>query len=202
MPSLSGADRSHRAEASQPTQGGAHGTLLERITYGTRVRKSTVWITHYDAPRSSAVLSARTRDFSLSLLVPPRALRRFVELLTRTHALMLRSTAANFFISQAKFLFRHRGHRTGVNTGANSNTLEGRPLDPLTTAVLDQPPGRAAKRLAPPGRLKRYLNKAHLHLGDLLPDPPRVAFHTRILYQCGIAFGRSSSSLWRRMFSS
>ena len=45
------------------------------------------------------------------------------------------------------------------------------PLDPLTTAVLDQPPGRAAKRLAPPGRLKRDLNKAHLHLGDLLPDP-------------------------------
>ena len=49
------------------------------------------------------------------------------------------------------------------------------PLDPLTTAVLDRPPGRAAKRLAPPGRLKRDLNKAHLHLGDLLPDPLRVA---------------------------
>ena len=49
------------------------------------------------------------------------------------------------------------------------------PLDPLTTAVLDQPPGRAAKRLAPPVHLKRDLNKAHLHLGDLLPDPLRVA---------------------------
>ena len=48
-------------------------------------------------------------------------------------------------------------------------------MDPLTTAVLDQPPGQAAKRLAPPGRLKRDLNKAHLHLGDLLPDPLRVA---------------------------
>ena len=46
----------------------------------------------------------------------------------------------------------------------------------LTTAVLDQPPGRAANRLAPPRRLyKRVLNKAHLHLGDLLPDPLRVA---------------------------
>jgi hypothetical protein len=33
------------------------------------------------------------------------------------------------------------------------------PLDPLTTAILDEPPGRAA--LAPPGRLKRVLNKAH-----------------------------------------
>ena len=99
-----------------------------------------------------------------------------MELLTRTHALMLRSTAANFFISQAKFSFRHRGHRTGVHTGANSNTARG-PLGtvPLTTAVLDQPPGRAAKRLAPPGRLKRDLNKAHLHIGDLLPDPLRVA---------------------------
>ena len=49
------------------------------------------------------------------------------------------------------------------------------PLDPLITAILDQPPGRAAERLAPPGRLKRVLDKAHLHLGDLLPDPLRVA---------------------------
>ena len=45
------------------------------------------------------------------------------------------------------------------------------PLDPLATAILDEPPGRAA--LAPPGRLKRVLNKAHLHLGDLLPGPHR-----------------------------
>ena len=51
------------------------------------------------------------------------------------------------------------------------------PLDPLTTAVLDQPPGRAAKRLAPHGRLKRDLNKRRIFisLGDLLPDPLRVA---------------------------
>ena len=54
------------------------------------------------------------------------------------------------------------------------------PLDPLTTAIFDQPPGRAANRLAPPGRLykrvpRRVLNKAHLHLGNLLPDPLRVA---------------------------
>ena len=40
----------------------------------------------------------------------------------------------------------------------NFNTARG-PQDPLTTAVLDQvPPGRAAKRLAPPGRLKRVLD--------------------------------------------
>ena len=50
-------------------------------------------------------------------------------------------------ISQAKFSFRH----------------------PRTTP--DRRSRRAAKRLAPPGRLKRDLNKAHLHLGDLLPDP-------------------------------
>ena len=50
-----------------------------------------------------------------------------------------------------KFSFRHRGHRTGVHTDANFTTpLEGpcpldrwTPLDPLTIAVLDQPPGRA-----------------------------------------------------------
>ena len=48
-----------------------------------------------------------------------------------------------------------RTHRCKFNTARG-------PLDPLTTAVLDQPPSRAAKRLAPPGRLKRYLNKAHL----------------------------------------
>ena len=61
-----------------------------------------------------------------------------------------------------------RTHRCKFNTARG-------PQDPLTTAVLDQPPGRAARRLAPPGRLKRDLNKAHLHLGDLLPDPLRVA---------------------------
>ena len=47
---------------------------------------------------------------------------------------------------------------------------------PLTTAIFDQPPGRAANRLAPPGRLykrvpRRVLHEAHLHLGNLLPDP-------------------------------
>ena len=49
------------------------------------------------------------------------------------------------------------------------NTARG-PLDPLTTAVLDQPPGRAAKRLAPPGRLKRDLNKAHLLTAQHTPS--------------------------------
>ena len=48
-----------------------------------------------------------------------------------------------------------RTHRCKFNTARG-------PLDPLTTAVLDQPPSRAAKRLAPPGRLKRDLKKAHL----------------------------------------
>ena len=43
-----------------------------------------------------------------------------------------------------------RTHRCKFNTARG-------PLDPLTTAVLDQPPGRAARRLAPPGRLKRDL---------------------------------------------
>ena len=87
--------------------------------------------------------------------------------------------------SQAKFSFRHRGHRTGHR--CKFNTARG-PLDPLTTAVVPTrsaaaPPGRAAKRLAPPGRLKRDLNKAHLHLGDLLPDPLRVA-HLRLRRSC------------------
>ena len=87
--------------------------------------------------------------------------------------------------SQAKFSFRRtRGHRTGAHTDPNSTPLEGpcaqlrpwtspRPsfsaynpaynsrLDPWTRC-LDQPPGRAANRLAPPGRLQRVLNKAHL----------------------------------------
>ena len=77
---------------------------------------------------------------------------------------------------KGKVFIRHRGHRTGVHTDANSTPPEGPSAqDPLTTAVLDQPPGRAAERLAPPGRLKRVLDKAHLHLGDLLPDPLRVA---------------------------
>ena len=36
------------------------------------------------------------------------------------------------------------------------------PLEPPMTAILDQPPGRAAQRLAPPGRLKRVLNKRRI----------------------------------------
>ena len=83
--------------------------------------------------------------------------------------------------SQAKFSFRHRGAHTGpaYTQRCKFNTARG-PLDPLTTAVLDQLPGRAAKRLAPPGRLKRAdLNKAHLHLGDLLPDPLVRVAHLR-----------------------
>ena len=87
--------------------------------------------------------------------------------------------------SQAKFSFRHRGaeeHTPDRRTHrCKFNTARG-PLDPLTTAVLDQLPGRAAKRLAPPGRLKRAdLNKAHLHLGDLLPDPLVRVAHTETL---------------------
>ena len=39
------------------------------------------------------------------------------------------------------------------------NTARG-PQDPLTTAVLDQPPGRAAMRLAPPGRLHTRKEKS------------------------------------------
>ena len=69
---------------------------------------------------------------------------------------------------------RHPRHRTGVHTDA-VNTSSGTPGPPIITAILDQPPGRAAERLAPPGRLKRVLDKAHLHLGDLLPDTLRVA---------------------------
>ena len=38
------------------------------------------------------------------------------------------------------------------------------PLDPLITAILDQPPGRAAYRLAPPGRLKRVLDNARIFI--------------------------------------
>ena len=75
--------------------------------------------------------------------------------------------------SQAKFSFRNLFSAytdkvfmsTPEDTGQAYNsthkmklqTARG-PLDPLTTAVLDQPPGRAAKRLAPPGRLKRVLD--------------------------------------------
>ena len=36
-------------------------------------------------------------------------------------------------MSQAKFSFRHRVHRTGVHTGANSTPLEGGPWTPFTT---------------------------------------------------------------------
>ena len=78
--------------------------------------------------------------------------------------------------SQAKFSFRHPGPAYTQMQIQHRSRAPG----PLTTAELDQPPGRAANRLAPPacppGRLyKRVLNKAHLHLGDLLPDPLRVA---------------------------
>ena len=83
-----------------------------------------------------------------------------------------------------KFSFRLRGHRTGAHTDANSTHRSRAPVDPLTTGVgtlLDQPPGRAANCLASalargPRLLsasKRVLNKAHLHLGDLLPSPSR-----------------------------
>ena len=72
------------------------------------------------------------------------------------------------------FIIRHPRHRTGVHTDAVTIS-SGTPGPPIITAILDQPPGRAAERLAPPGRLKRVLDKAHLHLGDLLPDTLRVA---------------------------
>ena len=72
------------------------------------------------------------------------------------------------------FIIRLPRHRTGVHTDAVTIS-SGTPGPPIITAILDQPPGRAAYSLAPPGRLKRVLNKAHLHLGDLLPDTLRVA---------------------------
>jgi hypothetical protein len=64
--------------------------------------------------------------------------------------------------------------KSGVHTDA-VDTSSGTPGPPIITAILDQPPGRAAYRLAPPGRLKRVLDKAHPHLGDLISDPLRVA---------------------------
>ena len=76
--------------------------------------------------------------------------------------------------SQPMVISRHPRHRTGVHTDAVTIS-SGTPGPPIITAILDQPPGRAAHSLAPPGRLKRVL-KAHLHLGDLLPDP---LVHTR-----------------------
>jgi hypothetical protein len=48
-------------------------------------------------------------------------------------------------------------HTDAVNTSSET------PGPPIISAILDQPPGRAAERLAPPGRLKRVLDKAHLH---------------------------------------
>ena len=45
-------------------------------------------------------------------------------------------------VSLAKFSFRHRGHRTGVHTGANSTPLEG-PWTPL------QPPYSISRRAGP-----------------------------------------------------
>ena len=56
-------------------------------------------------------------------------------------------------------------------------------------------PGR--ETLSParrPGRLKRDLNKAHLHLGDLLPDPLRVA-HLRRSCELPLRL-RSGASCW------
>jgi hypothetical protein len=56
----------------------------------------------------------------------------------------------------------------------------GTPGPPIITAILGQPPGRAAYSLAPPGRLKRVLDKAHLHLGEhLLPDTLVRVAHLR-----------------------
>jgi len=77
-------------------------------------------------------------------------------------------------ISQPMFIIRHPRHRTGVHTDAVTIS-SGTPGPPIITAILDQPPGQAVYSLAPPGRLKRVLDKAHLHLGDLLPDTLRVA---------------------------
>jgi hypothetical protein len=76
---------------------------------------------------------------------------------------------------------------------------------PSSTRYLQQPyssdagPGR---RLAPPGRLKRVLDKAHLHLGDLLPDPLRVAHLRSRSEQLRVGYKdttwRSCSTLRRR----
>ena len=71
-------------------------------------------------------------------------------------------------VSQSMFIVRHvQRHRTsGVHTDAVTMS-SGTPGPPIITAILGQPPGRAAYSLAPPGRLKRVLDKAHLHLGEL-----------------------------------
>ena len=63
-------------------------------------------------------------------------------------------------VHRQSFHFDTRGHRTpGAYTHrCKFNTARG-PQDPLTTAVLDQPPGRAAMRLAPPGRLHTHKRK-------------------------------------------
>ena len=75
------------------------------------------------------------------------------------------------------FHFDTRGHRTGVHTDETSTPLEGpwTPLQQPYSISHRAGPRREALTLAPPGRLKRVLDKAHLHLGDLLPDPLRVA---------------------------
>jgi len=48
------------------------------------------------------------------------------------------------------FIIRHPRHRTGVHTDAVTIS-SGTPGPPIITAILDQPPGRAAYSLAPPG---------------------------------------------------
>ena len=74
-------------------------------------------------------------------------------------------------VSQAKFSFRHRGHRTGVHTSANSTPLEGpwTPLQQPYTISRRAGPG-AAKRLAPPGRLK-FHTMAHSSKGKVCVPP-------------------------------
>jgi hypothetical protein len=63
--------------------------------------------------------------------------------------------------SQPMFRIRHPRHRTGVHTDA-VNTSSGTPGPPIITAILDQPPGRAAERLAPPGSHSRFSSPVFL----------------------------------------
>ena len=71
------------------------------------------------------------------------------------------------------------------------NTARG-PLDPLTTAVLDQPPGRAAKRLAPPGRLKRVLDTAHIFTHP--PECPHRSEHRTVVKGIAEALKRAGQA--------